>query len=144
MNSARKRLANIAPYAMLLALSLPAQSDTIKNTTIPMGEITPEAFVALGGFYKALDMLEKEKSYGDKISDILKEIRTATYLDAEKQHPYIELADKSLGLLHKNILESSKVIPKEDVIGMIKKIIDDRYGLFNAAKKEGKIRDTRI
>ena len=141
MNLTRKRSVKIAACSMFFALSFPALCDTIKNTTIQHGEATPEAFVALGGFYKALDLLEKEKSYGEKYSNALKEIRTATYLDAENQHPYIELADKSLNLLHKTINESTKVLSKEDVIGMIKKVIDDRYSLFNAAKREGKVKN---
>lgn len=130
----------IATCAISFVLSFTVLADNIKNTTIQHGEATPEAFVALGGFYKALELLEKEKIYGEKYSDVLKEIRTSTYLDSENQHPYIELADKSLNLLHKAINESTKILSKEDVIGMIKKAIDDRYNLFNAAKKEGKVK----
>jgi hypothetical protein len=140
MNRERKRSLKIAGYALLLATSLPLRADNIKNTTIPQGQTTPEAFVALGGFYKALELLEKDKAYGEKYADLLKEIRTSTYLDAENQHPYIDLADKSLSHVHKTIAEGNKVVAKEDVIEMIKKVIDDRYNLFTTAKKEGKVR----
>lgn len=138
----QKSFVRIAVCVVLFALSIPARSDNIKNTNIPTDDATPEAFVALGGFYKALDILEKEKSYGDKYANMLEEIRTSTYLDAENQHPYIELAGKSLNAIHKNIYESTKEISKEDVIGMIKKALDERYALFTAAKKEGKIRNS--
>jgi len=132
----------IAACVALFTLSFSARSDNIKNTNIPTDDGTPEAFVALGGFYKALDILEKEKSYGDKYANMLEEIRTSTYLDAENQHPYIELAGNSLNNIHKIIHESAKIIPKEDVVGMIKKALDDRYALFSAAKKEGKIKNS--
>jgi hypothetical protein len=35
---------------------------TIKNTTMALGDSSPEAFVSQGGLYKALDLIEKEKA----------------------------------------------------------------------------------
>jgi hypothetical protein len=113
---------------------------TIQHTTIPLGEASPEAFVAQGGLYRALNLIETQKSYGEKYANIVREIKNSTALETENQHPYMTLADTSLGEVHKKISATTKDIPQEAIIGMIKKAIDEQYLLFKAAKKDEKIK----
>jgi len=128
---------------IILALAFSLQAENIRNTTLPMGDKSAEAFVALGGFYKALDIIEKEKSLGDKYADAIKEIKNVIFIDSEKKHPFLILADTSLSSIHKRITESSQAISREDIGSMIKKAIDDSLSLVSTARKDGKIKERK-
>jgi hypothetical protein len=126
-------------YAMLLALALPVKASTIKNTNIKIDDVSAEAHVALGSCYKALDIIEKEKSYGDNYSNIVKQIRTSKSFDDKKEHPFLVL-DKSLTDIYKKIQDSTTDLPKENIVSMVKQALDDGYKIFNADIREGKIK----
>lgn len=139
MNLPHKTSGKMVVFALLIALGSPARASTIKNTNIQLDDVSAEALVALGTFFKALDIIEKEKSYGDKYSKMVKEIRTATSYDADKQHPFL-LLDKSMEEIHKKIQASKVDIPKEEIVTMVKEALEKGHKVFSEDVKEGKIK----